>query len=207
MIAGQGTPDQAPARLFAYRRSGPVSRLVLHCWSKFHRTISFVNCAQGRRRCKSSIAGRASCQRRSLSVGTPRTAQSYRRQGSRGGAGRADHRLSSRRGDFAGRFRGARRRGGDRPRYGGRSSLGRRSLAARTGVAGQSRSPRPCCRRRRPRRGRRSHIGGAFRVGRTYSILVTASCRKRPSAMSSNSSIASAAGAEARTMIRVACLS
>ena len=68
MIAGCGTPDQAPARLFAYREpvlfAALIDRLVDASAEYLLRQI-----AAGRRRCRFSIPGPACCRRPSSSAG------------------------------------------------------------------------------------------------------------------------------------------
>ena len=104
MIAGRGTPDQAPARLFAYRHpklfSALIDRLVdasaeyllrqLKAGAEAVQIFEFMG--------RSAAVGGI----RTLVRGAGRLA---RRQSAREGAARADHRLSPRRGDAAGKIR------------------------------------------------------------------------------------------------------
>ena len=68
MIAGHGTPDQAPARLFAYRYPEAFDRL-LRRFSRMCRPItSWSRSMPAPTRCRFSIPGRACWERRNFSA-------------------------------------------------------------------------------------------------------------------------------------------
>ena len=100
MIAGRGTPDQAPARLFAYRQpdlfAALIDRLVELSAAYLERQL------QRRRRGGADfrlLGGRAAAGR--IRALVRRADRAHRRQAARRPARRADHRLSARRGDPA----------------------------------------------------------------------------------------------------------
>ena len=135
MIAGRGTPDQAPARLFAYRhpdlfaalidklvelsaaylerqlRAGAEAVQIFDSWA------GVLPPAEFERWCVAPIA---------------RIVAKLARRPARG----ADHRLPARRGDPARQVRGDRRPRGDRPRHGGRAARRSRALPARFALQG-----------------------------------------------------------------------
>ena len=165
MIAGKGTPDQAPARLTAYRRSGAswralIDRLVEASTAYLDRRRSM----RAPRRCRSSRASARRCRRPCSSAG--RSSRSRRIvTASRRARPRARIIVFVRGGGGASRrLRRGRRRRRARP------STGRLDLAARpAGPAagradpGQSRSAGPGGGRRGSRPGRRSRSSTAVR--------------------------------------------
>ena len=72
MIAGRGTPDQAPARLFAYRHPETVRRADRPARRRLRRLSRAGRSRRARRRCRCSIPGRACCRRPSSSAGASR---------------------------------------------------------------------------------------------------------------------------------------
>ena len=148
MIAGRGTPDQAPARLFAYRQSGAVLGPDRPARRRLGRISGRVNWRRARKRCRSSIPGRRPAAGRIRSL-VRRAGRGARRQGPGQGAAGADHRFSARRGDRnSAKFADIPWHRRDRPRHGGRAERRRRRSAGAARAAGQSR-PAGAGRRRR----------------------------------------------------------
>ena len=69
MIAGHGTPDQAPARLFAYRHPELFGQLIDRLADSLRRLSRPPDRKRAPRRCRYSIPGRACCRRRNSSAG------------------------------------------------------------------------------------------------------------------------------------------
>ena len=95
MIAGHGTPDQAPARLFSYQHPAAFSRLLTLTCRLFGGVSHPAD--RGRRRCGADfrfLGGRA---RRGVVRGASASSRSRRSSAGAGGlSGCADHRLSAR---------------------------------------------------------------------------------------------------------------
>ena len=97
MVAGRGTPDQAPARLFAYRHPeafAPSDRCSGRGVGRLSRSRSSRPASM---RCRSSIPGPEFCRRTNSSAGALRRPQRIVAECAARGAGREDHRLSARR--------------------------------------------------------------------------------------------------------------
>ena len=152
MVAGRGTPDQAPARLFAYRQPKLFSAADRPPRRRFGR-ISAAS-AGGRGGGGADLrflGGRPAAGGVRALVRRPgRLAD---RDSARQGAACADHRLPARRGDAAREIRrhSGHRRG--RPRHCGRAGRRRRRAARPDRPAGQSRSAGAGRGRRWARRG------------------------------------------------------
>ena len=195
MIAGRGTPDQAPARLFAYRHPRPVRGADRHAGRSLGRISRAAIARRRRGGCRFSIPGRASCRRPSSSAGASRRSRAsspssappcLRRRSSPSRAARRPSSANSPR----------RRPGGDRPRHCGRAARRRRGAAGALRAAGQSRSAGADRRRTRARRGDRPRADRASPAAPMFSTSATAFCPRRRSPMSSASSRACAPPAE-----------
>ena len=152
MVAGRGTPDQAPARLFAYRHPEAFARLIDML---VEASVDYlVAPVRGRRRCGADLrhlGGRAAAGRVRALV--HRADAADRRPVRRRGAGAQDHRISARRRQqLLALCRGRAGRCG-RPRLDDRSRHSRAMHPAAVAGAGQSRSAGAARRRRgaRPR--------------------------------------------------------
>ncbi len=69
MVAGEATPDQAPARLFAYRDPENFQKLIDRLVQGLGRLSGWVSSRLAPRLCRSSIPGRAYCHRSNSSAG------------------------------------------------------------------------------------------------------------------------------------------
>ncbi len=69
MIAGRGTPDQAPARLFAYRYPQAFADVDRYAGRGLGRSYLVAQFGPAPMRCRFSTPGRASCPRTNLSAG------------------------------------------------------------------------------------------------------------------------------------------
>ena len=131
MIAGRGTPDQAPARLFAYREPDLFAALIdrLADASAAY-LLRQIGAGRGGGADFRFLVGRAAAGRiRALVREAGRAASSRALRAA--GAGDADHRLPARRGDAARQVRRHRRARGDRPRHRGRAARRRRRCCRR----------------------------------------------------------------------------
>ncbi len=101
MVAGQGTPDQAPARMLAYREPEAFAQDHRRAGRRIRFNICWVSSRPVPTCCRSSTPGPACCRRANSRAGRSsrrsRIVEGVRAQG----AGRQDHRLSARRGRAA----------------------------------------------------------------------------------------------------------
>ena len=125
MIAGRGTPDQAPARLFAYRQPELFSAVDRPAGRRLRR---LSRAADPRRRRGGAdfqfLVGRSAAA--GIRALVRRADRAHGGAPARRRAQRQDHRLSARRGDPGRQIRRARRARGDRPRHRGRAPSSRR---------------------------------------------------------------------------------
>ena len=138
MIAGRGTPDQAPARLFAYRQPKLFAALIERLVGLGRVSLAPARGGRGSGADFQFLGRRPSAGRVRALV--RRADRGRRRQSSRKEARRADHCLPEGRGDAARKIRAYAGRRGDRPRHGRRAPRGGRGFAGTNRAAGQSRS-------------------------------------------------------------------
>ena len=158
MVAGRGTPDQAPARLMAYREPEAFARMIDILVAASSRYL-VAQLRPAPTRCRSSTPGPACCRRANSRAGASRRRGRSSRTCAREIPGREDHRLSARRGRLAcalcrrgaGQCREHRLDRGAVLRARARAEQGRR--------AGQSRSAGAARRRRGARPRDRRHSG------------------------------------------------
>ena len=184
MIAGQGTSDQAPARMFAYEHPKAFAKLVDRL---VENSVAYLDEAvRSRRRCRAAVRHLGRC----VAAGgvralVHRACGADRQRASAQGAERARDRISARRRASAWRLCGSRSGQRCQHRLDGGSKVRSRAGAEPCRGSGQSRSAGVACRWRRARSCDRCDPARLSATAASSSISGTASCRRRRSRMSS----------------------